>query len=87
MEMNWSPVVILRKMPVPTVDDTRLMRLRMKRMTIFVMLSIIRLATIAAPKHMAQRMSQMVLSMPAIPLVEISSLSEALPVSTAVAPK
>ena len=87
MEMNWSPVVILRKMPVPTVDDTRLTRLRMKRMTIFVMLSIIRLATIAAPKHMAQRMSQMVLSMPAMPLVEISSLSEALPVSTAVAPK
>ena len=85
--MNWSPVVILRKMPVPTVDDTRLMRLWMKRMTTFVMLSIIRLATIAAPKHMAQRMSQMVLSMPAMPLVEISSLSEALPVSTAVAPK
>jgi hypothetical protein len=51
-----------------------------------VMLSIIRLATIEAPKHIAQSISQMVFSMPAIPLVDTSSLSEALPVSIAVDP-
>ena len=86
MEIYWSPVVILRKIPVPTVDETRLMRLRMNRMITPVMLSIIRLATIEAPKHIAQSISQMVFSMPAIPLVDTSSLSEALPVSIAVDP-
>lgn len=51
-----------------------------------VKLSIIPLATMAAPKHIAHRMSQMVFSIPAMPPVETSSFSEALPVSTPVAP-
>ena len=52
----------------------------------YVMLSIMPLATITAPKHMAQTMSQIVFSMPAIPPVDTSSLSSAEPVSTAVEP-
>ena len=75
MDMNWSPVVRFRKMPVPTVDDTKLRRVFTKRMMTFVMLSIILLATIAAPKHIAQRISQMVLSMPDMPLVDTNSFS------------
>jgi hypothetical protein len=86
MDMNWSPVVILRKIPVPTVDEISPTRLRMNRMTTPVMLSIIPLATIEAPKHMAQSISQIVYSMPAMPRVDTSSLSEVLPVSTAVEP-
>ena len=86
MEMNWSPVERLRKRHVPTVEETRLKQLFAIRMMTWVMLVIIRLATIAEPKNMAQRMSHIVLSIPAIPPVETSSLSEALPVSMAVEP-
>ena len=86
MDMNWSPVVRLRKRPVLAVVATRPKRWRAKRMMTRVMLSIMPLATITAPKHMAQRMSQIVLSMPDIPPVEIRSLSAGLPVSMAVEP-
>ena len=77
MEINWSPVQTLRKMPVPTVDETSDTLLRTHRTMTRVRLSIMPLATIEAPKHMAQRMSQMVLSMPAIPPVDTSSFSSA----------
>ena len=86
IEINWSPVVIFKKMPVPTVEPTRLTRLFTQRRMTCVKLSIIPLATMAAPKHIAHRMSQMVFSMPAMPPVDTSSFSEALPVSTPVAP-
>lgn len=32
MEINWSPVVMLRKIPVLNVDETRLTRLRTQRL-------------------------------------------------------
>ncbi len=86
MEINWSPVVMFRKIPVPTVDETKLNLLCIKRTMTRVILSIIPLATIAAPKHMAQSINHIVFSIPAIPFVEISSFSEENPVSRAVAP-
>lgn len=82
IEMYWSLVTMFRSIPVQTVDATRPNVLRMKRMTTEVMLWSIPLATITPPKHMAQRMSQMVLSIPAIPPVDTRSLRVALPVST-----
>ena len=84
--MNWSPVVMLRKRPVLAVDATSPTRLRTQLITTRVILSIIPLATMTAPKHMAQRMSQMVLSIPVMPPVDTNSFSSLYPVSIDVAP-
>ena len=84
--MNWSPVVRLRKRPVHVVAPTKLKRLRAYCMMMRVMDSIMPLATIAAPKHIAEMMSQMVLSIPDIPPVEMRLLSDSFPVSIAVEP-
>ena len=70
-----------------TVEATRLSRVRTQLMTTLMMLSIIPLATMAAPKHMAQMMSHIVFSIPAMPPVETKSLSASEPVCTAVEPK
>ena len=78
--MNWSPVAVFRKMPVPTVEATRLTRVRTQRIMTLVMLSSMPLATIAAPKHIAQIISQMVFSIPAIPPVETRSFKASNPV-------
>lgn len=87
MEMNWSPVVKLRNSPESTVEVTRLVQFRMNDIKALVMLLTMPAATMALPKKTEQRMSQMVLSIPTIPPVDTSWLSDSLPVSTAVEPK
>ena len=84
--MNWSPVVKFRKIPVLTVDETSVKRERTHRIMTLVILDIMPLATMAAPKHIAQIISQMVFNMPFMPPVDTKSLSAADPVSTAVEP-
>ncbi len=84
--MNWSPVVMFRKMPEQTVDDTSVKRERTQRMMTRVMLAIMPLATMAEPKHIAQIISQMVFNMPLMPPVDTKSLRAADPVSMAVEP-
>ena len=87
IEMDWSPVARFKNMPVPTVEETSDTRFFTKRRTTLVRLSNMRLATMEPPKHMEHMMSQIVLSIPAIPPVLTNSLRESLPVSTLVAPK
>ena len=84
--INWSPVATFRNKPVLAVEATRPTLLRTQLITTFVILSIMPLATIAAPKHMAHTISQMVFSMPAMPPVDTSSFNSAEPVSMAVGP-
>ena len=82
----WSAVVRLRNSPEQTVDATTLTLPFMKRTKTEVMLPSIPLAVMAPPKHMAQRISQTVFIMPAIPRVETRSVSMLLPVSRLVLP-
>ena len=82
MLRNWSPITRLSKTPDVTVLQTSDTVLWMLFRSMWVMAWSMPLATIHEPKHMAQRMSQMVLSMPAIPRVATRSLMLAMPQST-----
>lgn len=81
MDMYWSLVTIFKMKPVPTVAATRPNVLLISRRRRLVRLNNIPLATITPPKHMAQRISHMVFSIPAIPPVDTSSFRASLPVS------
>ena len=74
MERNWSPMMRLSNTPETTVEQTKERVLQMPRSSAWVMLLSMPLATMHEPKHMAQRMSQIVSSMPAIPRVATSWL-------------
>ena len=87
IEIYWSAVQRLKKMPAPTVEATAEKARRTKRRKTEVSAPSIPLPVITPPKHMAQMMSHTVLSMPAMPRVATSSSSCGLPVSSAVGPK
>ena len=78
---------MLSSRPVTTWDVTSEKRPRTMRRSTRVMPSTIPPACMQAPKHMAQRMSHMVLSMPAMPRVETRLLSKGSEVGTSVLPK
>ena len=82
----WSHMIRLRKMHITAVLPTMATAFFVRRNMLKTMLSSIFEAVIAAPKIMAHTMSQMVLIMPAMPLVETSELSISLPVSMLVSP-
>ena len=86
MPIYWSATVVLSISPVATVDDTVEMRPRAKRVNSLVMPAVMPPAVIVAPKHMAQRMSHTVESIPSIPLVATSSSSIASEVLIVVPP-
>ena len=84
MLRNWSPITKLSNTPDVTVEQTSDTVLWMLFRRTWVMAWSMLLATMQEPKHMAQRMSQMVSSIPAMPRVATKSLMEAKPVSTCV---
>ena len=59
MLINWSPVVRLSSKPESTVEPTSEKRVRTQRTITAVKLWIMPLASMAAPKHLAQMMSQL----------------------------
>ena len=65
MLMYWSAVARLRNIPEPTVDATTLTVFFMNRTNTEVMLPSIPLAVIAPPKHMAQIMSHITVTLQA----------------------
>ena len=86
IERYWSHTARLKNIPAPSVEPTRPARLRVSGSTTEHILSSRPPAFRQAPKHMAQSMSQMVLSMPCMPRVATRALTAALPVSTSVGP-
>lgn len=84
MDIYWSPVVRLKKIPEHTVELTTLTVRCAMRKNICEMAESIPLPYITPPKHIAQMINQMVSIIPPIPLVATKSLSWAFPVSMAV---
>ena len=84
MEMYWSAVTMLNKIPEPTVDATRLKVRRTKLRNTREIPAKKPLADITPPKHIAQSISHIVLNIPLIPRVATSSSSIASPVVIAV---
>ena len=87
IEMYWSAVQRLKKMPAPTVEATAEKARCTKRRKSSVSERSMPLPVITPPKHMAQMMSHTVLSMPAMPRVATSSSSCGEPVASDVGPK
>lgn len=81
IDRNWSPIIKLSSTPEATVEHTSEAVPLMPFSIICVMLLNIPLATMHEPKHMAQRMSHTVLSMPTIPRVATKELIASNPVS------
>lgn len=86
MEIYWSAVQMLRNSPDATVDVTSPTVRFIKRRNTEVMLPNIPLAAIAPPKHMAQRISQIVFIMPDMPRVATRLFSSGFPVFMLVLP-
>ena len=84
--MYWSAVVRFSNKPEQTVELTSEKVDFIILRKIDVMLSIMPLAVMAPPKHIAQRISHIVLSIPDIPRVAIKSFTKALPDSRFVLP-
>ena len=82
----WSPHTVFKNEPTQTVDATVDTVERANRKKMFVILFIIFVASIDAPKIIAQIISQIVLIIPAIPFVETSLLRASTPVSILVLP-
>ena len=87
IEIYWSAVQRLKKIPDPSVEATAEKVRRTNFRKTAVSEPSMPLPVITPPKHMAQMMSHTVLSMPAMPRVATSSSSCGLPVSSAVGPK
>ena len=85
--MNWSPVTMLRKTPDEAVAPTSFVLVFAALIITNVMLSTIRLAIMTLPNSMAHIISQMVLSIPAIPRVATNWLRASFPISICVEPK
>ena len=82
IDMYWSPVVRLKKIPEHTVEPTTpTVRLATRIKSCEIAVSI-PLPYITPPKHIAHMISHMVFIIPPIPFVVTKSLSRALPVST-----
>ena len=77
----WSHMIRLRKMPTNAVLPTIVIGRFGQRSMLYTILSSIFDDDIAAPKIIAQTISQTVLVIPAIPLVETSEFRVSLPVS------
>lgn len=86
IEIYWSAVQRLKKMPAPTVDATAEKVRRTQRRKIAVSDRSMPLPVITPPKHMAQMISQIVFIIPAIPRVATKLFKASLPVSIWVVP-
>ena len=69
MDRYWSETMPLRAVPVMTVDATSPVRVRVKGFSSWARRAIMPLACMHAPKHIAQRIRNTVLSMPSMPRV------------------
>ena len=86
MEIYWSPVTILHRSPVPTVEPTRVTALWASLANRSVRLLSMPLPARTPPNVTEQMMRNIVLSIPVIPLVEIRESMASLPVCIAVEP-